>query len=68
MIAWGGMPFGAAVGGALAEVTSIQTTYLVMALGVAISAAVGWFSPLRASRSDNAGVSNEADDATRASG
>ena len=47
MIAWGGMPFGAAVGGALAEVTSIETTYLVMALGVAISAAVGWFSPLR---------------------
>ena len=47
MIAWGGMPFGAAVGGALAEVTSIQTTYLVMALGVAISAAIGWFSPLR---------------------
>jgi hypothetical protein len=47
MIAWGGMPFGAAVGGALAEVTSIQTTYLVMALGVAISAAIGWLSPLR---------------------
>ena len=47
MIAWGGMPFGAAVGGALAEVTSIETTYLVMALGVAISAVVGWFSPLR---------------------
>jgi MFS family permease len=50
MIAWGGMPFGAAVGGALAEVTSIQTTYLVMAVGVAISAVMGWFSPLRSSR------------------
>jgi MFS family permease len=47
MIAWGGMPFGAAVGGALAEVTSIEATYLVMALGVGISAAIGWFSPLR---------------------
>ena len=50
MIAWGGMPFGAADGGALAEVTSIQTTYLVMALGVGISAAIGWFSPVRSSR------------------
>ena len=56
MIAWGGMPFGAAVGGALAEVTSIQTTYLVMALGVAISAAIGWFSPLREPVAENTGA------------
>jgi hypothetical protein len=56
MIAWGGMPFGAAVGGAVAEVTSIQTTYLVMALGVAISAAIGWFSPLREPVAENTGA------------
>jgi len=53
MIAWGGMPFGAAVGGALAQVTSIEATYLVMALGVGISAAIGWFSPLRFARADS---------------
>ena len=57
MIAWGGMPFGAAVGGALAQVTSIEATYLVMALGVGISAAIGWFSPLRFARADSGRVS-----------
>jgi hypothetical protein len=57
MIAWGGMPFGAAVGGALAQVTSIEVTYLVMALGVGISAAIGWFSPLRFARADSGTVS-----------
>ncbi len=59
MIAWGGMPFGAAVGGALAQVTSIETTYLVMALGVGISAAIGWFSPLRFARADSSVVSGD---------
>jgi MFS family permease len=47
MIAWGGAPFGAALGGLIAEATDIRTAYLVMALGVAASAVVGWFSPLR---------------------
>lgn len=47
MIAWGGAPFGAAVGGFLAELTNIQTTFIIMALGAAIAAAAGWFSPLR---------------------
>lgn len=46
MIAWGGAPFGAALAGILAERTTISTTYLVMALGVGISALAGWFSPL----------------------
>ncbi len=50
MIAWGGMPFGAAAGGALAQVTSVEATYLIMAVGVAISALIGWFSPLRTAR------------------
>jgi MFS family permease len=47
MIAWGGTPFGAAVGGLLAQWTTIRTTYLVMAVGVALSIVLGWFSPLR---------------------
>ncbi len=38
MIAWGGMPFGAAAGGALAQSVSIRTTYLVMAAGAGVSA------------------------------
>ncbi|MDQ3247741.1 MAG: ferrous iron transporter B, partial [Chloroflexota bacterium] len=48
MIAWGGAPFGAAVGGLLAEALDIRTAYLIMAIGVAVSAVLGWFSPLRA--------------------
>ncbi len=59
MIAWGGMPFGAAVGGALAQVTSIEATYLAMALGVGISAAIGWFSPLRFAGADSSVVSGD---------
>ncbi|HLY32677.1 MAG TPA: MFS transporter [Ktedonobacterales bacterium] len=48
MIAWGGSPFGAAVGGLLAQVTTtIRETYLLLAASVALSVVVGWFSPLR---------------------
>lgn len=47
MIAWGGTPFGAVLGGLLAERTTIGNTYSVMALGVAISVVAAWFSPLR---------------------
>ena len=47
MIAWGGQPFGAAVGGLLAEATTVRIAYLVMGLGVVVSAAAGWFSSLR---------------------
>jgi MFS family permease len=47
MIAWGGAPFGAAIGGVVAEATDIRAAYLVMAIGVALSATIGWFSPLR---------------------
>jgi MFS family permease len=49
MIAYGGTPFGAAVGGVLAEHTDIRTTYLIMAIGVSLSALLAWFSPLRVS-------------------
>lgn len=47
MIAWGGTPFGAAVGGLLAQATTIRTTYLILAAGIALSTLLGWFSPLR---------------------
>jgi MFS family permease len=47
MVAWGGTPFGAAVGGVLAQATTIRAAYFIMATGVALGAIVGWFSPLR---------------------
>lgn len=47
MIAWGGAPVGALVGGALATATDVRTTYLLAALGVSTSAVLSWASPLR---------------------
>jgi MFS family permease len=47
MIAWGGAPFGAAVGGLVAEATSVRSALVVMAVGVGASAAAAWFTPLR---------------------
>lgn len=47
MVAWGGQPFGAAVGGALAEAFDVRVALLLVAGGVALSAVYGWFSPLR---------------------
>lgn len=55
MIAWGGQPFGAMIGGLIADRASIQVTYLVMALGVASSAAFVWSS--RLVRADAATIS-----------
>jgi MFS family permease len=51
MIAWGGAPFGAALGGVVAEWSDVRTAYLLMAGGVIISALVGWLSPLRSAPS-----------------
>lgn len=45
MIAWGGTPFGAALGGLVAQLAGIRVAYLVMAAGVAASTAIGWASP-----------------------
>jgi len=42
-----GIPLGAMTGGLIAQATTIQTTYLIMAGGVALSALLGWFTPLR---------------------
>jgi len=47
MIAWGGAPFGAAVGGLLAQTRTVRTTYLILSVAVGLSTVVGWFSPLR---------------------
>lgn len=50
MIAWGGQPVGAALGGALAEVLDIRVALLVAGLGSASSVVYGWCSPLRTAR------------------
>lgn len=47
MIAWGGQPVGAAVGGVLAEVFDLRVALLVAGLGTAGSVVYGWLSPLR---------------------
>ncbi|HKR52613.1 MAG TPA: MFS transporter [Pseudonocardiaceae bacterium] len=47
MIAYGGTPIGAALGGVLADQTNIQTALLMMTLCVAASAVYAWSSPLR---------------------
>jgi hypothetical protein len=47
MIAWGGQPFGAAIGGVVAEYLPIRGAFLVVALGVGIGALLAWFTPLR---------------------
>src|SRR5579872_1796365 len=60
MVAWGGAPIGAAIGGAVAGLLPIRAAYLVMAVGVAASATIGWLSPVR--RQD-AGLLNETEPA-----
>jgi len=47
MVAWGGTPFGAALGGLLAEWLDIRVALLIMMTGAVVSAVVGWWSPLR---------------------
>ena len=47
MLAAGGLPIGAALGGVIADVASIQASYMVMAGGAGLSAVFGWLSPLR---------------------
>ena len=47
MIAVAGTPFGALVGGLLAEATSVRTALLLAGIGVATSSVLAWFSPLR---------------------
>lgn len=47
MVAWGGQPFGAAIGGVLAETFDVRVALLLVAGGVGLSSVYGWFSPLR---------------------
>jgi MFS family permease len=49
MIAWGGAPFGAAIGGLLAEWSDIRTAWLIMGGIVLLCAVLAWLSPLRTS-------------------
>lgn len=48
MIAWGGTPFGALLGGALAQAMSVRAAYAVVPVAVAVSAVAAWRGPLRA--------------------
>ena len=50
MIAWGGQPVGAALGGTLAEVLDIRAALLVAGLGSLSAVVRGWCSPLRTAR------------------
>lgn len=50
MVAWGGTPFGAALGGLLAEWLDVRVALLIMMTGAVVSAVVGWWSPLRTGR------------------
>ena len=47
MIAWGGQPFGAAVGGLVASVFGVRTALLVMSVGIGSSFVIGVLGPLR---------------------
>jgi MFS family permease len=47
MLGWGGYPFGALIGGGLADVLPVRVTLLVMCAPVAAAAVAGLRSPLR---------------------
>ena len=47
MIAWGGQPLGAAIGGLLASALGVRTALVVMSLGIGASFVVGLLGPLR---------------------
>jgi MFS family permease len=47
MIAWGGTPFGAIVGGVVAELQPVTTVVLLAASAFGVTAIAGWCGPLR---------------------
>ena len=47
MIAWAGQPIGAALGGIIADMTSIRVSFLIMGFGAAASTVYAWSSALR---------------------
>jgi predicted MFS family arabinose efflux permease len=56
LIAWGGAPVGALLGGALGEAIGPRATLLVAAIGELCALLWLWFSPLRALREQPAPV------------
>ncbi|WP_432841995.1 MFS transporter [Dactylosporangium sp. CA-092794] len=47
MIAWGGQPVGAALGGVIADAAGVRVALLVTGGAVLAAALAGWFTPLR---------------------
>lgn len=47
MLAAGGLPLGALLGGVIADAASVRVAYIVMAAGAGLSATLGWLSALR---------------------
>jgi MFS family permease len=47
MIAWGGTPFGALLGGTVAELAGVRTAYLTLAVPVTIGLVMLYLSPVR---------------------
>ncbi|SCG68223.1 hypothetical protein [Micromonospora humi] len=50
MLAWGGTPFGALLGGLVADTSGARVAYLVLALPVVLSLALVLASPVRGLR------------------
>lgn len=59
LVAWGGQPIGALLGGLLASLLPIRQTFLVMCVAPATAAAVAWVSPLRRARIGEHGTSDD---------
>ncbi|HEX8936262.1 MAG TPA: MFS transporter [Pseudonocardiaceae bacterium] len=64
LIAYSGTPIGAALGGLIADHTSISVTYLIMAFGSAAATFYAWTSPLRTT--DEAAIIQFKNDAEQA--
>ncbi|MGH3914945.1 MAG: hypothetical protein ACRDTC_16285 [Pseudonocardiaceae bacterium] len=65
MIAYGGTPIGAAVGGFLTDQIGVRAALLAMALVIVATATYAWASPLR--RTDAAAVIRLREDAEQSS-
>ena len=59
MIAWGGQPLGAALGGVLAGAYGVRTALLITGCAVLAAAVAGWATPLRTRHPTIAGPTTE---------
>jgi predicted MFS family arabinose efflux permease len=50
MLAWGGTPFGALIGGLTADAYGVRFAFLVLAVPATLSLALVWVSPVRGLR------------------